>query len=407
MEICTLNDLLPNGMKAKKITTGSELLFAYELDKYARLILDKKLTLKGINIAKQLYSQAEFSFVVVNGLDVGFEVVNRKDTLMDISTVKGKFFTDTVQGVEFKSKTDKEWVYDFNFNVRANRVCYGMNRSAAYVSLVAYMIIDSLDRGVPCPKLVIDHPTHPELSLEYVDLLILQSYGNKWFRDLVKINFNERTGNQPTVEAFTIVNRQRGYMNREYTAVEKCRFTKKNFEVGDIVLLYTRKKAPATKVIRHIESCYPATITNITDKEISFVYYPNTNTELTHVLSLSQVEEEYGEYARTKGLISTEDYTRFPVCNVSYDFIGIGADLCTYLENKFFIRPLDFDGTYQYFRTQEGYDRVFLDTPNTIYALFEDRRLWYSEEMKEKFVDRYFTSRKRTPIYEEYRPWMK
>lgn len=406
MEICSINDLLPNGLKIKKITTGSELLLAYELDKYARLLLDKKLSLKGVTILKQLYSQAEFSFVVSHGLDVGFEVVNKAESLMDLSTKRGFFFTDLVNGVEFKSKTDDEWVYEFNYNTRANKICYGMNRSAAYVSLVAYMIIDSIDRGVKCPKLIFDQATHAELALEYVDILILRDYGNKLLKDLVEIKFNKATGNQPEVEAFTLVNRQRGFMNREYTASEKYRFMKKHFEVGDVVLLYTRKKASKTKVIRMIDSCYPAIITGFTDKDVSLTYFPNTNTKTTHTIMLYDAEEEYGEDARTKGLISDEDYTRFTVCPSTFNYIDLGVDLCTYLETKFIIRPVESDGTYQFFHTDKGYDRVFLNTIDTIYALFEDRGLWYDEASKERFVNKYFTEKGKEPVYDSYRPWM-
>ena len=406
MDTCSINDLLPNGLKVKKITTGSELLFAYELDKYAKIMLDKKLSLKGVTIAKQLYSQAEFSFVVTNGLDVGFEVVNRRDTLMDISQKRGMYFTETVEGVDLKVKTDKEWVYDFEYNTHANRVCYGMNRSAAYVSLVAYMIIDALSREVPCPKLTIAHERHPELSLEYVDLIILQNYGNRLLKDLVEIKFNPQTGNQPDVEAFTVVNRQRGYMDRKYSTAEKYRYLKKNFQVGDIVLLYTRKKASKTKVIRQIESCYPATIVEISENYVRLTYYPNTDTQLTHNLILSQAEDEYGDSARTKGLISSADYERFPICTTNYDLVDMGTDLYTYLESRFFIRPVESDGAYEYFKTEQGYCRVFLDTPNVIYALYEDRGLWYDKEAKERFMERYFYSKKKTPIYEDYRKWM-
>lgn len=405
MNVCSLNDVLPNGLKIKRITTGSELLFAYELDKYARLMLDTKISLKGIPILKQLYAQAEFSFVVSHNLDIGFEIVN-KSALMDISSKKGYFFTDVVQGIALKSVTPTEWVYDFSYNTRANRVCYGMNRAAAYVSLVAFMIISSIANDVSCPKLVIDHENHAELAQEYVHLLILRDYGSKVLKDLIDIRFNKATGNQPEVEAFILVNRQRGYMNREYTTTEKVRHLKKNFYVGDIVLLYSCKKLSKTKVIPVIESCYPAVITGYDDRGINLTYYPNVTTKTTHTISIYNVEEEYKDTARTKGLISDADYARFPVCNVRIPFFDIGIDSCTYLEEKFLIKPIESDGTYQYFRTAKGYDRVFLNTIDTIYALFEDRGLWYSDESRERFIYKYFTERHKEPLYDKYKEWI-
>ncbi|MNW63497.1 hypothetical protein D3C74_417120 [compost metagenome] len=42
---------------------------------------------------------------------------------------------------------------------------------------------------------------------------------------------------------------------------------------------------------------------------------------------------------------------------------------------------------------------VKLDTLDTIYAVFEDRSVKYN---KEKFLDEYFISRGKTPIYNKY-----
>lgn len=113
MDSISINALLPNGVKIKKITTGSELLLAYELDKYARIYLDKSVTLKDVSIAKQLHKSNEFAFVVSMGLDLGFEVVNSKDTLANIQSKMYFFFTGTVEGADIK-KTDDLWTYNFS-----------------------------------------------------------------------------------------------------------------------------------------------------------------------------------------------------------------------------------------------------------------------------------------------------
>ena len=81
----------------------------------------------------------------------------------------------------------------------------------------------------------------------------------------------------------------------------------------------------------------------------------------------------------------------------------IGVAELTYTELRFFIRPLDFDGTLQWFKTEEGFEQIWCSTPDTIYAVFEDRGIKYN---KDKFVDTYFTQRKRIPVYEKYRKYM-
>ena len=67
-ESIPLNDLLPKNIN--KILTGSELLLAYELDKYARLLLGKKVDMLGITVLNRLKNQPHFSFVVNNGLEI-------------------------------------------------------------------------------------------------------------------------------------------------------------------------------------------------------------------------------------------------------------------------------------------------------------------------------------------------
>lgn len=409
MDSISINALLPNGVKIKKITTGSELLLAYELDKYARIYLDKSVTLKDVSIAKQLHKSNEFAFVVSMGLDLGFEVVNSKDTLANIQSKMYFFFTGTVEGADIK-KTDDLWTYNFSSNISKNGILYGANRSAAYISLIAYMFITSYMSKKKCPKLLIDHEKHAQLELEYVDLLILKNFGNRLLKDLLEIKFNPAVKTQPEWEAFVTVNRQRGFMIREYTPAEKSKYFKKSFEVGDVVLLYERAKSSKSKTIKRLVSCYPAVITGFNGNEISFTYYPSVSTRLTHSMDLSVLLDKLEfecdtdkEKEKLAALFSEKDFNNFTVCNCKYSLGDIGVAELTYTELRFFIRPIDFDGSMQWFKTEDGFKQIWCSTPDTIYAMFEDRGIKYN---KEKFVDTYFTQRKRTPIYEKYRKYM-
>lgn len=395
MEKISINELLPTG-RVRKIQSGSELLFAYELDKYAKIMLGKEVSLQDVTIAKELLSGEHFSFVVMNNLDVGF--VPSRDTLADYSKNSRYFFTETVEGVNFSSVTEDEVVYSFEHDTSANRKLHGDNRSAAYVSLMAYLIVKSQVEGVPVPKLVIDHEQYNQQELEYVDLFVLQDYGNKMIKDMVDVRYSTAWGFQPEWEAFVIFNRQLGRMNQEYTMGDKFKYMKKHFEPGDVVLLYTRTKGAQGKTINKLKECHPAVITSFNNNTVHLTYFPIVQTTTTRVMELEAVANSYEEEGE-ESIYSSDDYDAFVVAEETFNFTEIGVDMCTWIETTFFIKPVETDGTYQYFSTDEGMDHVWLPTLDTIYAVFEDRKVKYN---KEKFLQTYFYSQKRTPIYDQY-----
>ena len=95
-----LNDLLPK--QIKQITTGSELLLAYELNKYTKSMFGKRVALSGIKIHKALLTTEDFSFVVFNGLDVGFKPDITK--LVSFGKSVERYFSGTVEDVYIKEK---------------------------------------------------------------------------------------------------------------------------------------------------------------------------------------------------------------------------------------------------------------------------------------------------------------
>ena len=70
METISLNELL--GLKIKKIFSGSELMFLYELNRYSKEILKKELDLEDVSIVKELKKCDYFSYVYTKGLDVNY-----------------------------------------------------------------------------------------------------------------------------------------------------------------------------------------------------------------------------------------------------------------------------------------------------------------------------------------------
>lgn len=392
----SINELLPKGEKIKKIQTGSELLLAFELSKYTRMMLGRELSLSDVSIAKDLLAGEHFSFVVMNGLDVG--IPTSRENLADYKKNARYFFEGTVEGVAFSKITEDEVYYSYLHDVRANDKLHRENRSAAYVSLMAYLMVKAKAEETKIPTLVIDHENYNQQELEYVDLIILKSYGNKVLKNVVDVRFSSSWGFQPDWEAFVIYNRQRGLMNEEYTVTEKFKYMRKNFEVGDVVLMYNRSKGAKGKTINQLKSCYPAVIRYMDATTVKLSYFPVVQTLLTRHMELNEVIrnlEEDGE----ESFYTQEDYDRWVTCNSTFNLTEIGIDTCTFIETVFFIKPVDVDGTYQYMRTEDGLEGVEMSTLDTIYTLFEDRKVEYN---REKFLQTHFHSKNRVPIYDKY-----
>ena len=388
----TLNELLPKHIK--KITTGSELLLAYEIGKYTRIMLNRELEL-GVSIDKDLLSGDHFSFVYQNGLNVGF--MPERENLADISKVSRFFFKGTVEGVALKLDTDELVVYNFDEDPRANAVLHFGNRSTAYISLLAFILVRAFANGKQIPKIVIDHKLYINTELEYSELFVLKNWGNRLFEDILTIEYSDERGYQPEWEAFVEYNRQRGVMNREYSASEKYKYLKKHFEVGDVVLLYHRTKPSVGKTINILKSCYPAVITAFDQKTVKLTYFPIVQTRFTRISEISSVEQELWDEGRDS-LFTESDFERFDTPTMTMNLTEIGVDTHTWVERDFFIKPMDFDGSYQYFKTPEGSTHIHLSTLDVIYAVFEDRKVEYN---REKFLNEYFTSVNRKPVYDK------
>lgn len=394
METIKLKDILPEGKRLKTVMTGSELLFLNELDKYTTLLLGKKLDLTGVTILKSLQKERLFSFVVYQGLNVGFDV--DMSTLKPYGDIVKTLFTQTVDGIVFKENTDEVVHYDFSIAPVENRKLNGDSRSSAYISLVAYVIVKAYMEGKKLPKIIIGEHNYVIVNLEYHHLYILENYGNKLFKGLVEYRgSNDKI--QVHWESYVMLQRQKGLMCRPYSPKDKLKYIKKkNFKEGGVVLLYTRTNCTKGNTITKLESCYPAVIDKITDTEIHLRYYATVETSLTRYMKLAQIDEESDG---NSGLLDV-DFDRFVPSRCVYDLTTIGIEGFTYDESVFIISPIDSDSTKQWLSNSRGQDHVTLSTLDTIYAVFEDRGVEYD---REAFLDKYFRSKNRIPVYDEYK----
>ena len=390
MEKIKLSDIL--GFRVKKVYSGSELLFIYEINKYTKEMLGKELDLEDLQMVKELRRSEYFSYVYSKGMSFNYMPVDSE--LVDITEVSRKFFNSDLSGVVFATQTDKEWVYNYRTDTRANLVLNQYNRSAGYVSLYAYMLVSFYKIGEKMPLLVLENTSPKQEEMEYVDVLILKNFGNEFLKNSVEVRYSKDVVIQPEWEAYIVYHRQLGLMNAEIKPLEKFKYITKNFNYGDVVLYYETDKAIKSKSIRRLMNCYPAVIRGISKMGISLEYYPDITTLLTKKRELQKAEELCGGEYR----YSHEDYNRFPCCTVNLDYFNFGVDALFYTEDKYILTPQNGTDLFkQYLVNKDGIEGVYeLDTLNTIYAVFEDRKINYN---KKEFLNKYF--KKSKPVYDE------
>lgn len=397
----SINRLLPSGKTISEILTEAELLLAFELGKYAKLLLGEELSLADIKISKRLLSSTHFSFVMTNNLNVGLNPMIMN--LTDHKNISNRYLNpeEHLLDIEFQKQTEDEIYYNYEYNIRKNAPLHKSNRATAYVSLVARIMIESIRVGRKTPpKLIIDHKDYFHQEGEYTELFILQNFGNKILsKDILEIRYKDTNLPQPEWVAFVEHHRRQGLMNREYSISEKYEYLKKeNFEIGDVVLYYytnRNKRLKRRDKLAKITACYPAVIRGYDNKEIVFDYYAKVSTKDTFVLNIDRANNNIEDYIesitndREKGNWGKER-------RIDLDSIGIGDT--TYGEEEFLIKPIESDGSFQYFKKGSELVQVWLNTIETIYAVFEDRGIDYN---KPKFLDSYLQNK--VPIFEQYR----
>jgi hypothetical protein len=388
-----INQLLPEGVSIKEFKTGSELLLAHELGKYTQLLLQEDLSVEGINVDKELKSTGHFSYVVKSNF---VKSLNHEEVSLAKLNV-GDFFPKSRNVTEVAIKfVGNEAQFNFESDPDSNTILRGKNRSAAYVSLMAFVIVKNNIDNKPKRKLVIDHEEYDQRDSEYTDLIELQK-GGILPKTILDIKFKTHGVKQLPWENFVKENRAKGHMDKNYSPKEKISFLLENqFEVGDIVLRYTRS-IEKDDTIGILTSCYPAVIRGCNEEFITLEYYRTVETKLTQFermkLLIDKVEE-------LKEFLTPDDYMRPDQGIVTLPLTEVGIGMCTYLEGTFILEPIESDSTVQMFKDKRGeLISETLNTIDTIFAVFEDRDVKYN---KDKFLQKYFFDKGTSPKFYNY-----
>ncbi len=379
------------GLKGNKVYTGSELLFLYSLSRYTKEVMNKDLDLSEIDIAPELLKSSYFSFVYSEGINFGLKIADKD--IVDYSDIDRLSFKSDLTGVKFEKQTDKEWVYKLTTDSAANSILNQYNKSAGYLALLAYVTVVYAKKNKKRPILHIINTEHKQDELEYVDLLVLTNYGNKWLEESVKIDFSALTVVQPEWEAHLMYYEQLGYRDIVYTKYDKEKFVKKNLKVGDVVLVYKTAKPVKYKRTRRLQSCNPAVIRGIDKNLVVIEQYSNINTLLTYKREIESAEEKFDGYKYT-----VEEIEKFPSFINSFSYLDFGIEHIFNAEEIYILKAQDGRDVFsEHLVDSNGVEGVYtMGALDKIYAVFEDRGVSYD---KEHFLLTHFKNKK--PIYDK------
>lgn len=381
--ILQLNDVLKGaGIKEiKKIATGSELLLALEISRVMQKLTNDIVSAENCTIDKELLGKQYFNHCIKNGLIVNDEYESQVG--QDIGQ---NFFDKDITGVKFVKQDENEWVYAHSASEFKNRVIMleSTYNGRGYVALMAYVIVYNYLHNTRV-RLVINQG--PVQEFEYAELAILQQMGNKLLEseDVLELHYEDK---MVPWEAYRLMHIQKGMMCREYSANEKYKLCKRLYEPGDIVLRYEKERGGKTTGNARLASCYPAVINGISTRGLMLTYYTMTETKLSRVRNIEKLKSN---------MYNIADKENFPVCHEILEWNRVGVAGMTFNEKVFITDVTTDDGTYQILSDGEKEEEVFLNTAETIYAVFRDRGV---ECNIEKFKKQFFGNR--VPKYDEY-----
>lgn len=395
-----ISELLPREINIEEFKTGSELLLAYELEKYTKLMLpedEKKLSLKGIKVSEALTATEIFRFVTQKGLELDTEIINSSKEKIPMS----KYYSANLFRPLPVALTDNENSLIFNVasDDERNSAFSNPNRSFVYISLVAYIWVKSRAEKRPIPKLIIDHNDYKHIDREYSELQSLLE--RKILTDEI-FQLNSSFNTDPW-EAFVNEKRKVGLMEEKSMSSDKYAHLKNKYEVGDVFLRYTRKKRDVEDKVGVLTSCYPAIIRGYDQHKIRLEYICTTETRRTEYERVKKFLEGIKDKSLV-GEFSAHDFVMQGAYRkteiIDYDEIGIGD--CLYDERIFVIPLVKGDNTSQVLERISGEKIQLLeeqfDTLDTIYAVFKDRGILFGEK---RFLDTYFQDR--TPKWNSYK----
>ena len=96
MNTIKLSDLI--GKRVKKIYSGSEIIFLYELSKYVKELLGAELDLEDVQLVKELKSSPYYSYVYAKGLNINYKPLESE--LVDTSEIKSIKKSNNMQEIK-------------------------------------------------------------------------------------------------------------------------------------------------------------------------------------------------------------------------------------------------------------------------------------------------------------------
>lgn len=376
-----MEDFFPNrGFKSFK--TGSELLLAYYMNKYTTKLLGKPIMLDAYSVNKRILKCNQMAFCRSNAFfrNVAIPFSSAVEECRWIKNLKrSDFYNGDSSYVEPVAQDNLSVTYSFINDAPSWREIRRA-RSTGYVDLIAYNIVNNYAHGVKRVTIIDNSSAKPDND-EYNELFILRDNGNKLLTpDVALFTYMTAINDQPEYRAFVAYNQQLGRMTRQYTPKEKYTYCVRdnNFVVGDVVLVYEVKQNThansAYRVSKRLNSCSIGIIRSITPQGITLQLIANPDTHLSRIKSVEQ--------AMTKSRYKTYDEVdkhTFHTSKRTFPWIDIGADVMTYNESMFFLRPFEEDGTEQWLTDGVNQQKVFLNTIETCYAVLKDRKIEFDE----------------------------
>lgn len=396
-----LNSLLPKPIK--KIETAAELILAVALNDFAVKYLKEEVTCGSVRVNKDLQSQEVYAYAwdtAYHPSVLHFHADDKAPEKRAYNTKWCQYIMQVIDGLTLEY-TPERWYFSFLLNLADNIHIRTGATPYNYVYLVAKWLIYRYMKKTETPCLVIDQDGYTLQTREYAALISLKKWGNKLFEDdnLLTLEYVDDDDTDSEWVAYFEEKRSRGMVGTggvRYSAKEKIHYLTNvlKYNVGDIVLLYRRKASKNNgDITRNVIAVYPAVIMQIDNDNITLSYCTQIDTKLTrkHHLDLLKLNGANSIYTK-------QDYLRFEESYKSFSWHKVGVEGYSTDESFIIIPPIADDSTRQWLNDGQYDVEVELNTLETIYAVYEDRKLKYD---KARFLARYFGDK--VPVYEQYR----
>lgn len=415
-KIVPLTDVIP---ELKKIQTVSELLLVDALNTVGQAFYNLKIDVRGVRILNDVVKTLAYAHVLNKPEETrfiyGVSDVPPEETYKDMNERTGKYlsvdFLDRALNLKFETHEPGVWYFTKVPIYAENSMVTNGYYSQGYLQAIAHVYLHRYTTGENIRLVVSEFCQAPEYEgfcaspamrhdNEYAHMLLLKDTGSKLFTPEkgFELVYKAESGKSQDWAAYCTGFLMRGLQCKNYDAKVKYKYFKSKFNVGDVVLIYGRtakvKKNNAAS-FKYINTCYPAVIVDVTPEKLTFTKYICLKTRLTALKEFQEIKLRGGGE-----LYTGDEIFAFPAQSRTVRWEEIGIEGYTYKEGEIIVTPMEDDGTTQYIAadgtTKKDVEPVFLNTIETIYAIFEDRGVSYD---KEAFLLKYFKGK--TPIYDQ------